>query len=70
MARWNLRREEKVITNTQAAAMKYDLNPIAGGRVFGWLIKETVNVEVAYLKSLGKREETGERLNRKSASIA
>jgi len=44
------KREEDVINQAKETAFKYELNPELVGRVFRWIIDETLKVEIDYLQ--------------------
>jgi chorismate mutase len=50
----NIKREDIVVDKAKETAARYNLDPKVTERVFRWLIKETTDVEVAYLKSLAR----------------
>ena len=52
----NVKREDSVVEQAKETSAKYNLDPKITERVFRWLIKETVNVEVSYLKCLARSD--------------
>lgn len=51
-------REEALIGKVRSTAERYELNPDMAEEVFRWMIERTIDVEVAYIKSLSP-ENTG-----------
>lgn len=50
----DLKREDAVVERAKEMAGRYSLEPNVTERCFRWLIRETVEVEVVYLKSFGQ----------------
>ena len=50
----NVKREDAVVEKAKETAVKYNLDTKVTERVFRWLIKETVDIEVTYLKCLAR----------------
>jgi len=47
----NEKREKEVILNARKMAKKYDFNEKVAEKYFKWIIQETLNVEIAYMRS-------------------
>ncbi len=51
-----MKREDAVVEKAKETAVKYNLDTIVTERVFRWLIKEILNIEVTYLKCLARSD--------------
>lgn len=52
----NTDREDIVVSKAKKAAVNYNIDPDLTEKVFRWIIKETVDVEVMYLKSIARQK--------------
>ncbi len=55
----NVKREDAVVEKAKEMAVKYNLDTKVTERVFRWLIKETIDIEVTYLKCLARSDSNG-----------